>query len=40
MTRFLFLKCDRIGHKNGSRRGVANAGIDVKLLSLLSQRYV
>jgi hypothetical protein len=40
MTRFLFLKCDRIGHKNGSRRGVSNAGIDVKLLSLLSARYV
>ncbi len=40
MTRFLFLKCDRIGHKNGSRRGISNAGIDVKLLSLLSARYV
>jgi len=40
MTRFLFLKSDRIGHKNGSRRGVSNAGIDVRLLSLLSARYV
>ena len=40
MTHFLFLKCERIGHKNGSRRGVANDGIDVRLLSLLSARYV
>jgi hypothetical protein len=40
MTRFLFLKFARIGHQNGSRRGVANEGIDVRLLSLLSARYV
>ena len=40
MTRYLFLKSERIGHKNGSRRGVSNDGIDVKLLSLLSARYV
>ena len=40
MTRFLFLKAARVGHKNGSWRGVSNDGIDVKLLSLLSARYV
>jgi hypothetical protein len=40
MTRFLFLKFGRIGHKNGSIRRVSNSGIDVKLLSLLSARYV
>jgi len=40
MTRFLFLKADRIGHKNGSHRDISNGGIDVKLLSLLSARYV
>ncbi len=39
MSRFLFLNTDRIGHKNGSRRAVAN-DIDVKLLSLLTARYV
>jgi hypothetical protein len=40
MTGFLFLKSGLVGHKNGSRRGVSNDGIDVKLLSLLSARYV
>ena len=40
MTRYLFLKAERIGHKNGSKRGVANDGIDVRLLQLLSARYV
>ena len=40
MTRFLFLKAERIGHKNGSHRAVSNGGIDVKLLPLLSARYV
>lgn len=40
MTRFLFLKFERIGHQWGSRRGIANAGIDVRLLPLLSTRYV
>jgi len=35
MTRFLFLKADRIGSKK-----TANAGIDVRLLPLLSTRYV
>ncbi len=40
MTRYLFLKADRIGHKNGSKRGVANDGIDVRLLQLLTARYV
>ncbi len=40
MTRYLFLKADRIGHKSGSKRGVENDGIDVRLLLLLSTRYV
>ena len=40
MTRFLFLKAERKGHKNGARRGVSNDGIDVRLLSLLTARYV
>ncbi len=40
MSGFLFLKAGLIGHKNGSRRGVSNDGIDVKLLPLLSARYV
>ena len=40
MTRYLFLKADRIGHKNGSNRGVANEGINVRLLQLLTTRYV
>jgi len=35
MTRFLFLKSDRIGRKK-----IENAGIDVRLLPLLSMRYV
>ena len=40
MTRFLFLKSERTGHQNGSHRTVSNDGIDVKLLSLLTARYV
>ena len=40
MTRFLFLKSERVGHKSGTRRGVHNGGIDVKLLPLLTARYV
>jgi hypothetical protein len=40
MTRFLFLKSEFIGHKNGSIRRVSHGGIDVKLLSLLTARYV
>jgi len=40
MTRYLFLKCERVGHKSGSRRRVSNDGIDVRLLSLLTARYV
>ena len=35
MTRFLFLKTDRLGHKK-----TTNGGIDVRLLPLLSARYV
>ena len=35
MTRYLFLKSDRAGH-----RKITNAGIDVRLLPLLSMRYV
>lgn len=40
MTRFLFLKADWANRKTTAERGVANAGIDVKLLPLLSARYV
>jgi hypothetical protein len=40
MTRYLFLTADRIGHKNGSKRGVDHDGIDVWLLLLLNTRYV
>lgn len=40
MTRYLFLKVDRSGHENGSHRGLSNAGIDIRLLLLLSTRYV
>ncbi len=40
MTRYLFLKADRIGHKNGTKRGVDHDGIDVRLLLLLNTRYV
>lgn len=40
MTRFLFLKADWIRPTNGARRGVDNAGIDVRLLPLLTARYV
>lgn len=35
MTRYLFLKSDKTGHKK-----ITNAGIDVRLLPLLSMRYV
>ena len=35
MTRFLFLKSDTAGYKK-----TANDGIDVRLLHLLSARYV
>ena len=40
MTRFLFLKCDFLGRIATPPKAVANAGIDVKLLHLLSARYV
>jgi hypothetical protein len=40
MTHFLFLKAERLGHKSGTQRRVSNDGIDVRLLSLLSARYV
>lgn len=40
MTRFLFLKSELIGHKSGTHRSVSNGGIDVKLLPLLTARYV
>lgn len=40
MTGFLFLKSERVGHKNGSRRRITDGGIDAKLLSLLSARYI
>ncbi len=40
MTRYLFLKFDRIGHKSAPRRGIANSGLDIKMLLLLGTRYV
>jgi hypothetical protein len=40
MTRFLFLKAAFVGPNNTPRRGVDNDGIDIKLLQLLSARYV
>ncbi len=40
MTRYLFLTADRIGHTNAPKRGVANGGIDVRLLHFLTARYV
>ena len=40
MTRYLFLKMDLSGHKSAPKRTLDNAGIDVKLLPLLSARYV
>ncbi len=40
MTRYLFLKFDRIGHLSAPRRHVANSGFDIKLMFLLGTRYV
>ncbi len=40
MTRYLFLKFDRIGHLSAPRRPVANSGLDIKMLLLLGTRYV
>ena len=40
MTRYLFLKFDRIGHVSAPRRRVANSGFDIKTLLLLGTRYV
>ncbi len=40
MTRYLFLKFDRIGHESAPRRGIANSGLYIKLLLLLGTRYV
>ena len=40
ITRYLFLKFDRIGHASAPRRRVANSGFDVKMLLLLGTRYV
>ena len=40
MTRYLFLKFDRIGHVSAPRRRVANSGIDIQMLLLLGTRYV
>ncbi len=40
MTRYLFLTFDRIGHVSAPHRRVANSGFDIKLLLLLSTRYV
>lgn len=40
MTKYLFLKADFSGPKNAPKRRLDNEGIDVKLLPLLSARYV
>ena len=40
MTRFLFLKCDFLGRIGAQPRGIVNDGIDIKLLQLLSARYI
>ncbi len=40
MTRYLFLKFDRIGHLSAPRRPVTNSGLDIKMLLLLGTRYV
>ena len=40
MTRYLFLKFDRIGHVSVPRRRVAKSGFDIKMLLLLGTRYV
>ncbi len=40
MSQYLFLKFALVGHRNGSRRSVSNDGIDVRLLQLLSSRYI
>ncbi len=40
MTRYLFLKAEVLGSLFGSRRQVQNAGIDPRLMSLMSARYV
>ncbi len=40
MTSYLFLKFARIAESNAPRRGLADSGIDIRLLQLLSARYV
>ncbi len=40
MTPYLFLKFAFTRHSNASHRRVVNDGIDIKLLQLLSARYV
>ncbi len=40
MNRFLFLKTDWADRSETQRRGVSNAGIDPRLLHLLTARYV
>ena len=40
MTRYLFLKFDRIGHVSAPHRRVATSGFDIKVLLLLGTRYV
>ena len=40
MTHFLFLKFERLTSNTAQHRNVSNSGIDVRLLSLLSARYV
>jgi hypothetical protein len=40
MTSYLFLKFARIAESNAPRRGLTDSGIDIRLLQLLSARYV
>lgn len=40
MAHYLFLKFERLTGNSAQHRGVRNSGIDVRLLSLLSARYV
>ena len=40
MTKYLFLKFARMTDNKAQYREIANSGIDIRLLQLLSTRYV
>lgn len=40
MTKYLFLKFARMTDNQAQRREIDNSGIDIRLLQLLSTRYV